>query len=645
VNRAAIAALVLAAGCDRVLGLDELHRADAGAEAVLDAEIAPANTVVGSSTVRYATAGGDVEQVEDLRPWQFQALVPDDAEPTGFRVVAGAGTSDGRFTIDGVPDGATYYLKIVQPGAQGASYFVLDEHVIRLDRWLGGRPDAEPVSAAQPVDLELAGIQPWQRGDTIAIDVFNTATEAWLIADAMLTPPAPGETSVGTRIDWGCLFCYSARPDRRPALVDAARGDVVELAHVRAVPRLDNAGRRMQSGEVTIGRATAADVTMTSGSASTITAAFAPLTLDRSARVTFNRAQFDAGHDPQSRLQWSQVLAWASPIADRGLLLGPPLFAVMFGDWSGAGPLSSTVDLTYGDPYPAAMPRVMYQSYSRQRGYRLPGRSPRWLSFGYRRLEPLVLPVPAAPAILPPGNVRIDGLDAAAGGRVEFDGQRPVRLSWTAVQAAGAYTVTAIRVSSSGNLTDLTTVATFTTWQPALDLPAEVFGGGEFFAFRITAHRGDVSPTWLLRFRGEETWAQTVTGMFRFSATCGDGDVDPGEECDTGGPSAACDVDCTPAECGDGLVNVLAGEVCDTVSDTVSCDRDCTLPRCGDGLWNPQVEDCDDGNQIDDGNGCSASCRANNVCGDGVVQAAVEECDDGNRSDDGNGCDERCRFN
>jgi cysteine-rich repeat protein len=58
---------------------------------------------------------------------------------------------------------------------------------------------------------------------------------------------------------------------------------------------------------------------------------------------------------------------------------------------------------------------------------------------------------------------------------------------------------------------------------------------------------------------------------------CGDGIVDPGEECDEGGESSACDTDCTIAFCGDGTTNTTLGE------------------------------ECDDGNDID-GDGCSAFC-------------------------------------
>ena len=65
---------------------------------------------------------------------------------------------------------------------------------------------------------------------------------------------------------------------------------------------------------------------------------------------------------------------------------------------------------------------------------------------------------------------------------------------------------------------------------------------------------------------------------------------------------------------------------------------------CGNGVIET-AEDCDDGNETDDGNGCSETCEANNVCGNGTIESAVENCDDGNETDDGNGCSETCKAN
>jgi cysteine-rich repeat protein len=61
---------------------------------------------------------------------------------------------------------------------------------------------------------------------------------------------------------------------------------------------------------------------------------------------------------------------------------------------------------------------------------------------------------------------------------------------------------------------------------------------------------------------------------------------------------------------------------------------------CGDGILDPG-EECDDGNN-ETGDGCSPSCFLEGFCGDGTVQVGQgEECDDGNILD-GDGCSAFC---
>ena len=90
-------------------------------------------------------------------------------------------------------------------------------------------------------------------------------------------------------------------------------------------------------------------------------------------------------------------------------------------------------------------------------------------------------------------------------------------------------------------------------------------------------------------------------------ATCGDGVVDPGEDCDG---SPGCSADCRRAgACGDGVVQP-AWEACDDGNarreacaygeSCVVCDATCAWvqgleSRCGDGLLDPAHEGCDDG--------------------------------------------------
>ncbi len=119
-------------------------------------------------------------------------------------------------------------------------------------------------------------------------------------------------------------------------------------------------------------------------------------------------------------------------------------------------------------------------------------------------------------------------------------------------------------------------------------------------------------------------------------AVCGDGMLEPGEECDDGN---AIDGDGCPAtchlgpRCGDGFVD--AGEECDDANtdDGDRCASTChIIRRCGDGYYDPPAEQCDDGNTVD-GDGCSSTCQRTAVCGNGVREYG-EACDDGNTSND-----------
>jgi len=88
---------------------------------------------------------------------------------------------------------------------------------------------------------------------------------------------------------------------------------------------------------------------------------------------------------------------------------------------------------------------------------------------------------------------------------------------------------------------------------------------------------------------------------------------------------------CTGFDCGDGQTD--PGEQCDD-GNTVACDgcsASCQLEVCGNGTVDCG-EACDDGNVID-GDGCNATCTSNESCGNGIVDTqAGEDCDCGGDS-------------
>lgn len=126
---------------------------------------------------------------------------------------------------------------------------------------------------------------------------------------------------------------------------------------------------------------------------------------------------------------------------------------------------------------------------------------------------------------------------------------------------------------------------------------------------------------------------------------CGDGYLDPGEECDDGNflPNDGCSPDCRrEPRCGDGVID--PDEECDdgNTRSGDGCSSQCQLELayCGNGVVE-EDEQCDDGNRSP-GDGCSSDCKIEVVCGDGTVGKG-ETCDDGN-TQSGDGCSSTCQL-
>ncbi len=129
---------------------------------------------------------------------------------------------------------------------------------------------------------------------------------------------------------------------------------------------------------------------------------------------------------------------------------------------------------------------------------------------------------------------------------------------------------------------------------------------------------GDFYPLWQNTF----TWC---------ASACGNGMVQPGEECDDGNTMSGdgCTATCKLEKCGDAVVNNGNKEQCDdgNAVNTDACVEGCKTAACGDSFVQDGVEACDDGNQVDDDK-CSNACALAS-CGDKVKQQG-EDCDDGN---------------
>jgi cysteine-rich repeat protein len=137
---------------------------------------------------------------------------------------------------------------------------------------------------------------------------------------------------------------------------------------------------------------------------------------------------------------------------------------------------------------------------------------------------------------------------------------------------------------------------------------------------------------------------------------CGDGFLDPDEECDDGnlwngdGCNALCMEEWTEGGslCGNNVTE--SSEQCDDGNRTAfdGCSASCQwetrlAARCGDGFLDP-AEECDDGNLVNSDE-CTIRCLWTDLgsCGNHIIELPKEECDDGDTVDH-DGCSARCQW-
>src|SRR5207253_332935 len=124
-------------------------------------------------------------------------------------------------------------------------------------------------------------------------------------------------------------------------------------------------------------------------------------------------------------------------------------------------------------------------------------------------------------------------------------------------------------------------LATVDTSTASIDLPPDLLQPDAYYVFSLfaTTAGGGLRAGRLRRTSGLAETAQALSSRILVSTTCGDHTVAATEQCDDGGETATCNIDCSTAHCGDGLVNATAGEQCDdgNAADGDGCSHDCHL--------------------------------------------------------------------
>ncbi|HZJ64421.1 MAG TPA: DUF4215 domain-containing protein [Kofleriaceae bacterium] len=655
----ALSVTAAAGGCSKIIGLGDITYVDApppdpdGGNP--DCPVAPANTVIACAVITHVRADGTTFTTKrDLRNFTVAAYISDTSK-AGFRVVSGVASSEGIARIENVPDGTPYYFRIQNsqdPSYPWPHYFYTDKHDLEIGNAQIGRDDT-PTTSETMVTVNMTGMTPWKAGDTVQLVSFETGTQVPLIAERSLIPI--GATTLTTSTEWrqqgiveSTFSDFTDAAARVPQLIDQSGGRNDDLWALHGTSRIA-ADNTLNAYTVTsiADAASLTGVTLSNGKPATLGGAFQPAMPGSSSLLfSMSTSVFRNAFRDANRYSAEDVSCYlyATPAASRGLALAYSALATINARGivaTSTGILNET--LVYPNPFPATMQPLLSCTVGHTRMARVPGNNR--MSYGYSYLTSY-LPVPASgnftfnPPVHGVTNLKIGGVDGLAGGAVPFDGETPVTMSWDPVPGVTHYQV---RVKDE---TLATFLGVFDTAQSSVVIPADTFTRGNFYVFRVFAIQtsGEYVSGKLLDFEAPLWSARISTGMFRFSNLCGNGSIDPGEECDSGagGKSAGCDADCSLPVCGDGVVNDLAGEECDDMFESQYCNGDgkCKRPVCGDGLLNHLAgEECDDGNRTN-GDGCSAQCKLE-LCGNNKMDPG-EGCDDGNRTN-GDGCDAFCQ--
>ena len=250
--------------------------------------------------------------------------------------------------------------------------------------------------------------------------------------------------------------------------------------------------------------------------------------------------------------------------------------------------------------------------------------------------------------------VRLDGATGALGWRVDVDGRNEANdtARGLALDAEG-HVLAAGRLRNPGVSGD---VAVLKLDGPSGDVLwlHETDGAQENndIAFDVAVDANDDVVVAARTQNGDGADESTVLKLSRVSGVgfpCGNGELDPGEECDDGNASSAddCRTDCTVPRCGDGIVD--PGEACDGGGPAGCCSESCEAladdTACDDGDGCTQSDVCLGGECL----GAPVVCTPGSDCEASVCDPASGTCVvtpfDGDLCDDGDACTlvDRCR--
>ena len=457
----------------------------------------PPSDVTGTFVDTRITETGEALSVPDTAALDIIALVPDGSG--GFSEIIGELSEDGSFRIPAVPEG-TYYLRILELFGSGTlppRYLVTSERSLDLGRVYAGRGDAEAIdSPATQLVLDVDGLSPWQKDDTLEIFSLGAGASGALVPASQ--PPAVGATSLnGYATDLSQLVARKR--------IDGGAGDRAYITQSVAHGTPDTPGFHRSVSKVLA----PAPFTVVEGQAQNLSGSFEDVP-QKTVAVSFDVPAFEA--------LAKDVYATATVTTqDFNLLVEPGgperstatvTPTLLYHTFSAGTPVPA---LAYGNPFPSEWTEVASASFQYAVEHALPGNVTKthFVSIGVSGLVPAMMGATLKPTLGPPLDVTVG--DMPASGPISGVGVAPtVRWSPPSLGTPAIYTVTIRRIDPMGGLTR--TVASFWTKETSLAIAPGLMAPGSFYYVRVGTG-GQWNPKSPFKGGNTSAFAAALTGV------------------------------------------------------------------------------------------------------------------------------------
>ncbi len=447
--------------------------------------------VVGTSVVRFAREAGT--SPDGWGAWDgASALVP--LAAGGYKTIAGTLGSSGAYSIPGVPVGA--YLLALQFG--GGVWASRTSASTTSGGWdIAGRDGITYGASSTPVTFNVTSPAAWTSGDYASVSSPNLALNQWPAG------PAAGQTTGTAVVDFGGL-----------PLPSAAENDVVYVARVK---HGSQAGLAWGPDVVVEGKALA-PFTVADGTPQSVAANLVALPLDKTLSVVWpvpSYALAAIGVAPGGAVDGHYLFVDPNPYPSHDARMRLADLVYAFAAPSGG---EASINVSYGNPFPAAWPLVLTAVTDVVFTKMAPGATTPLTWYINVRSEWNVNALPMGklePVVSPVRSLKINGLDAMVN-RTGV-GTSPV-LSWIAPLRGVPtdYQVYVNRLDNVGGVTERTFMGRFTTSLTSLELPPGVLTAGSTYYLVVAANvrNGDPFDAPGAEIGTPASWASVASGNF-----------------------------------------------------------------------------------------------------------------------------------